>query len=99
MKKYFFEAQKKQLEKPTESHYVSCAPAKCWVMAASQEEAYAKAEKEFEAMFYGTGVKVGKPVLTKAADPAIDWNYGYGDQRKAGDDAARSELIRNHVIR
>ena len=99
MKKYFFEAQKKQLEKPTEPLYVSCGSAKCHVMAETEEEAYALAEKKLSEQYYATGVVLGRIVLTKAADEPIDWNYGYGDDRREGDAAAMSELISKNVIR
>ena len=99
MKKYFFEAQKKQLEKPTEPLYVSCTSAKCWVVAETEAEAVELAGKKFRDMYHGTGVVLGKPVLTKATEPAIDWNYGYGDDRKCGDTAAKAELRANNVIR
>ena len=41
MKKYFFEVDKKQLEKPTEPKYVFCAPARVWAVAETEDEARA----------------------------------------------------------
>lgn len=49
MKKYFYEAQKKQLEKPTEPLYLCCAKAKCWVIAGSEAEAEVLAAEKLHA--------------------------------------------------
>ena len=99
MKKYFFEAQKKQLEKPTEPLYVYCAKARCFVYAENEEEAAVLAEKKFQEKYYGSGTILGKPVLTKCADLPVDWSYGYGDERKSGDTASIGDLVGNNVIR
>ena len=82
MKKYYFKAVRKQLEKPTEPLYANCAAARCWVHAESEEEAYAKAAEKFQAEYAGSGMAVGEPVLTKSAELPVDWNYGYGDERQ-----------------
>ena len=84
MKKYFYQAQKKQLEKPTEPLYVYCAPAICWVIAENEDEAAELAAKKLHEKYDGTGVVLGTPVLTKTTDLPIDWSYGYGDARKSG---------------
>ena len=47
MKKYYCEAQKKQLEKPTEPKYVFCTTAKCFVLAENDDDARVKAAAEF----------------------------------------------------
>ncbi len=99
MKKYYFQAQKKQLEKSTEPCYVCCAPAKCFVFAESEAEAAVLAEKKLTGQYYGTGTVLGKPVLTKCAELPVDWSYGYGDERKSGDTASIGDLVGNHVIR
>lgn len=99
MKKYFYEAQKKQLEKPTEPFYVYCAPAKCFVTAESEEEAAVLAQKKLTEQYQGTGVVLGKPVLTKVADLPVDWSYGYGDERKSGDVGDTVALLSGSVIR
>jgi len=99
MKKYYFQAQKKQLEKPTEPCYVCCAPARCFVLAESEAEAAVLAEKKLTEQYYGTGTVLGKPVLTKCAELPVDWSYGYGDERKSGDTASIGDLVGNHVIR
>jgi hypothetical protein len=100
MKKYFFEAQKKQLEKPTEPLYVSCSKAKCIVYAENDAEAALKAEKKLAAEFYGTGIALGKPVLTKTAELPVDWSYGYDDARKSGATETLGDLVgTGNVIR
>ena len=99
MKKYYFEAQKKQLEKPTEPSYVYCAAAKCLVLAENEAEAAAMAEKKLAEKYYGTGVVLGKPVLAKCVELPADWSYGYGDGIKSGDTASIGDLVGNNVIR
>ncbi len=99
MKKYYFQAQKKQLEKATEPSYVYCAPAKCFVLAESEAEAAALAEAKLREMYHGTGVVLGRAVLTKCAELPVDWSYGYGDGRKSGDTASIGDLVGNNVIR
>ena len=99
MKKYYFEAAKKQLEKPTESNYVYCATAKCWVYAENETEAAKLASEKLHAANDGTGVVLGTPVMTKCAELPVDWSYGYGDERKSGDTASIGDLVGNYVIR
>lgn len=99
MKKYYFEAQKKQLEKPTEPLYVSCATAKCFVFAEDDAEAARKAAAKLEAEYYGTGIKLGVPHMTDCVELPVDWNYGYGDDRKAGTAADQAALYDQYVIR
>ena len=99
MKKYFYEAQKKQLEKPTEPLYVSCAPARCWVLAEDEAEAVVKAAAKLDEKYHGTGTILGTPVLTKVSELPVDWSYGYGDDRRSGDTASIGDLVGNYVIR
>ena len=99
MKKYYYEAQKKQLEKPTESCYLNCATAKCWVLAENEAEAAALAAAKLRGGYHGTGVVLGTPVLTKCVDLPVDWSYGYGDTRKSGDTASIGDLVGNDIIR
>ena len=99
MKKYFYEAPKKQLEKPTEPYYVCCATAKCWVLAENETEAFELASRKLHAENDGTGVVLGTPVLTKCAELPVDWSYGYGDARRSGDTASIGDLVGNNVIR
>lgn len=99
MKKYFVEAHKKQLEKPTEPYYINCATAKCWVIAENEAEALELGCKKLHAENDGTGVVLGKPFVTKCVDLPVDWSYGYGDERKSGDTASIGDLVGNYVIR
>lgn len=99
MKKYFFEAQKRQLEKPTEPLYVSCAKAVCTVLAENEAEALVLAEQKFRTQYHGTGVVLGRPVVTKTAELPVDWNYGYDDSRRTGSAADREALSGDCVIR
>ena len=85
MKKYFFEVGKLQLEKPTEPHYMFCAPARTWVIAEDEASARALAAEKLRAAYHGSGTLTGKElVLTKAVGLAVDWSYGYGDERLSG---------------
>ena len=85
MKKFFFEVDKKQLEKATEPKYVFCAPARVWAKAETEDDARAVALEKLRAEYLGSGTLLGKDLrLTKAVDLAVDWNYGYGDGRLAG---------------
>ena len=99
MKKFYFEAAKKQLEKPTEPKYVFCATAKAWAVAETEAEAKALAAAKLQAKYHGAGVVLGEPVLTKSAELPVDWSYGYGDARKSGDTASIGDLVGNNVIR
>lgn len=85
MKKYFFEVGKLQLEKPTEPNYMFCAPARTWVFAASEDEARVLAAEKLRGRYHGVGTLLGQDLrLTKTVDLAVDWNYGYGDERLTG---------------
>ena len=86
MKKYYFEANKKQLEKPTEPLYVFCAPARVWAVAETEEEARAAAAEKLNAKYHGTGALLDDEHLrlTKSADLPVDWSYGYGEDRGTG---------------
>ena len=99
MKKYFFEAQKRQLEKPTEPLYVSCAKAVCTVLAENEAEALVLAEQKFRTQYQGTGVVLGRPVVTKTAELPVDWNYCYDASRRTGSAADREALSGDCVIR
>ncbi|MCD8088923.1 MAG: hypothetical protein LUE22_10165 [Oscillospiraceae bacterium] len=99
MKKYIYEAAKTQREKPTEPKYVFCAPAQTTVVAASEEEAKALAEKNFRDEFYGSGVLLGEVKLVTVFDLAVDWSYGYDDKRRSGPTDTIGDLVGNNVIR
>ena len=93
MKKYYFEVDKKQLEKPTEPKYVFCAPARVWAVAENEEAARKAAWEKLSAKYRASGVLLGKDLrLTKAADEAVDWSYGYGDGKKPGSDEDKAAL-------
>ena len=99
MKKYFYEAQKKLLEKPTEPLYINCTTAKCWVLAENEAEAAEKAAAKLQAKYLGSGTVLGQPVLTKVAELPVDWSYGYGDERRIGATESIGDLVGNNVIR
>ena len=84
MKNYHFTAEKKQWEKPTEPKYVFCPPAAVTVTAETEEEARALAEAMLREEYYGTGVLLGQVKLSGITELAVDWNYGYGDDRGSG---------------
>ncbi len=99
MKKYFYQAAKHQLEKPTEPQYVSCAPATVIVFADSRQEADRLAQEKLECQFYGTGLVLGAPQLVKEADLPVDWSYGYGENCRPGDAESMAALKAGNVIR
>lgn len=99
MKKFFFEADKKQWEKPTEPKYVFCAPARVWAIAETEEEARAAALEKLAGKYGCTGTILDDEHLrlTKAVDLAEDWNYGYGDARGSGDAGDRAALLETNL--
>ena len=99
MQKYYCEAQKKQLEKPTEPKYVFCTTAKCFVLAENEDEALENAAAEFREMYHGTGAVLGQIRITKSAELPVDWSYGEGEAAMVGNEAAMEALIRHNVIR
>lgn len=99
MKAYYYQANRKQLEKPTEPLYVSCDAARCKVIAATEAEAAELAAKKLHERFDGTGVVLGQLVLTKSAELPIDWSYGYGDERRSGCTACIGDLVGANRIR
>jgi len=84
MKNYHFTAEKKQWEKPTEPKAVFCPPARVTVAAETEEEARSLAAEKLREHYLGTGILLGEVKLAGCTDPAIDWNYGYGDDRGSG---------------
>ena len=99
MKKYFFEADRKQWEKPTEPKYLFCASAKTWAVAQTEEEARSIALKTIRNKNHATGMLVDDCHLrlTKVSELPTDWNYGYGDSRGTGSAADREALIRENT--
>lgn len=92
MKKYYFEADRKQWEKPDQPSYMFCATAKTWAVAETEEEARAIALKKLSANYYGSGILLDDLQLTKTADLPTDWNYGYGEGRGTGTPEERAAL-------
>lgn len=84
MKKYIFEADKTQREKPTEPKYVFCAPARVAVYAETDEDAMALAREKLNKQYAGTGFLLGSVRPVQSCDSVIDWNYGYGGERGSG---------------
>ena len=97
MKNYHFTAERKQWEKPTEPKAVFCPPAAVTVSAETEEEALKLAEKKLRERYLGTGVLTGKLNLRSCTEPAADWNYGYGDDRRSGTAEDREALRRNNT--
>ena len=91
-KKYFFEATKRQWEKPTEPKQYLCATAKEQVIAESEEEAMEIAKKKFHEDFNGTGTVLGEIRLTGSVDLHVDWSYGYGDARVSANEEQKRAL-------
>lgn len=99
MKKYYCEASKKQLEKPTEPKYMFCSKAKTIVFAENENEALVKAAKAFDAKYFGTGVILGKIEITGSYELPVDWSYGYAEDYKSGATEELGDLVGNNVIR
>lgn len=99
MKKYVYEASKKQLEKPTEPNYMFCSTTKVTVYAETEDAAQAMAEAKLHELHDGTGVVLSEARFVRCDELPADWNYGYGDERKSGSAADRSELSAKNVIR
>lgn len=99
MKVFYCEAQYKQLEKPTEPLYLYNMAHKCKVFAESEAEALELAEKKLHAAHDGTGVWLGKVVITKSAQLPVDWSYGYGEERRSGCTCKIGDLVGSSVIR
>jgi hypothetical protein len=95
MKKYIFEATKKQWEKPTEPKQYLCAAAKATVIAETEEQAYEKAAKQLRERFLGTGTILGAIRLIDTIELPADWNYGYGDERKCGTAEVREAVAKD----
>lgn len=98
MKKFYFEADRKQWEKPTEPKYMFCATAKVWAVAETEEEARAIALRKLADKYDGTGILLDEPRLrlTKSAELPVDWSYGYGDARSTGTPEDKAALVRDN---
>lgn len=98
-KKYYCEADKRLLDRPTEPLYRFVTTAKTWVIAESEEEALVLAKENLEQKYHGSGTVLGQPRVTKVVDLPVDWSYGYDGERQSGPTASISDLVGNHVIR
>lgn len=92
MKKYFFEATKRQWEKPTEPKQYLCATAKEIIIAENEEQAFEKAAKKFHEDFNGSGTILGEIRLVDTKELHVDWNYGYDENRQAGTEEVKAAL-------
>lgn len=99
MKRYYFEADKKQWEKPTEPKYVFCATAKTDVYADDEQEARILAESKLRDAYHGTGVLLGEIRLVDVKPLPADWSYGYDEERQTGDTDSIPDRLVGHVIR
>ena len=99
MRKYIYEADKKQLEKPTEPKYMFCHTAQVTVYAETEAEAKKLAEEKLCKANRGTGIVWSEARLVASYDLPIDWSYGYGDERQSGDFAGIKNPCGNYVIR
>ena len=88
MKKYLFEATKRQWEKPAEPKQYLCAAAKTAVCAESAEEAKALAEKKLCKAYKGSGTVLGRVRLVEEYDLPVSWDGG------APADVAAANIIR-----
>ena len=88
MKKYLFEATKRQWEKPTEPKQYLCAAAAVTVCAESAAEAKALAEKKLCEQYKGSGTVLGQVRLAAEYDLAVNWDGG------APADVAAANIIR-----
>ena len=84
MKKYIYEANRRQLNRPTEPLHIFCPAARTAVYAETEEEALALAKQKLRKQYLGSGILLGEVRLVKSVDLAIDWNYGYGEGRGTG---------------
>lgn len=99
MKKYIFEADKKQLEKPTEPKYMFCHTAQALVCAETEEEAKKLAEAKLCKENCGTGIVWSEVRLVASYDLPIDWSYGYCCERQSGPFESIKNPCGNNVIR
>lgn len=99
MKKFVFEAAKKQLEKPTEPKYVFCARAQVIVYADTKAQAKKLAEEKLRENYQGKGTVLGEAEFVRCDDLPADWSYGYGDERQTGAFRKIKNPNGNYVIR
>jgi hypothetical protein len=84
MKKFTFEANKRQWEKPTEPCQKHVAPARVTVCAETKAQATKLAKEALREKYLGSGTILGELKFVGTTELAVDWNYGYGDKRGKG---------------
>ena len=99
MKRYVFEAARKQLEKPTEPKYVFCPPARTAVYAEDRETALTLAQEKLRTEYTGSGFQLGQVTFVAEYDLPVDWSYGYSDARKSGPTGELGDLVGSNIIR
>lgn len=99
MKKYVFEATKKQWEKPTELKQYFVKPASVIVYAETEDKAKELAAEKLACQYRGSGTILGEVRFVRCDELPVDWSYGYGDECIPGDDAAIERIAAHNVIR
>lgn len=100
MKTFYFEAEKTLLDKAYQNYACDhVMPARARVFAADEASALEMAEKKLHDKYDGTGVILGEVHLARHYDTAIDWSYGYGDERITGDSERIPDLEGSAKIR
>jgi hypothetical protein len=84
MKKYIFEATKRQWEKTTEPKQILVAPARVVVIAKEADEALEIAKEKFREKYLGTGTILGEIRMVDELFLPADWSYGYSKERTFG---------------
>lgn len=92
MKKFHFEAVKRQWEKPTEPKQYLCATAKLDIIAEDEATALEMAKKQFHDDYFSSGTVLGEVKLAGVSELPVDWNYGYCEGRKAGNEDDKAAL-------
>ncbi len=99
MKRYYFEADRKQWEKPTEPDYLFCTTAKTDVYADNEEEARMLAEVKLHSFYDDSGILLDNIRLVDIFDVPADWSYGYGEEYQSGPTAGITDTIGRDIIR
>ena len=94
MKKYIYEADRTQWEKPNVPKSVFNRPASVTVTAENEKEAEALACRALRYRYHGTGVILSGLKKVAEVGLAVDWNYGYGEESGSGSAEDREALTR-----
>ncbi|MBR6952173.1 MAG: hypothetical protein IKH56_10680 [Oscillospiraceae bacterium] len=94
MKKYVYEANRTQWEKPNEPKSVFNRTATTTVIAENEKEAEALACRNLRSKYHGTGIILSDMKKVAEFELAVDWNYGYGDERGTGSAEEKEALTR-----